>query len=139
MLVPNGIAPIVQGFPVTVKFTMTERVVVPPPPTFDRGTEMFATGADFELSGTIGQPDAGAMSGANFELTGGFWAVAGSPPPCDACDMDCDGEINAFDIEPFLDLLFGGGIPCNFCTGETNGDGVVNAFDIEPFLECLFP
>ncbi len=26
---------------------------------------------------------------------------------CDPCDMNCDGDINAFDIEPFLDLLFG--------------------------------
>jgi len=58
---------------------------------------------------------------------------------CDPCDMNCDGDINAFDIEPFLDLLFGPGPPCNTCTGDVNGDGVIDAFDIEPFLECLFP
>ena len=59
--------------------------------------------------------------------------------PCDACDMNCDGDINAFDIEPFLELLFGGGEPCAPCTGDVDGDGEINAFDIEPFLECLFP
>jgi hypothetical protein len=53
--------------------------------------------------------------------------------------MNCDGDINAFDIEPFLDLLFGPGTPCDTCTGDTNGDGVIDAFDIEPFLACLFP
>ena len=58
---------------------------------------------------------------------------------CDPCDMDCDGVVNAFDIEPFLDLLFGGGKPCDSCTGDVDGNGEINAFDIEPFLNCLFP
>jgi hypothetical protein len=53
--------------------------------------------------------------------------------------MNCDGEINAFDIEPFLDLLFGGATPCGDCTGDAKADGTIDAFDIEPFLECLFP
>ena len=59
---------------------------------------------------------------------------------CDPCDMNCDGRLDAFDIEPFLDLLFGPNPdPCDTCTGDVNGDGVVDAFDIEPFLNCLFP
>ena len=34
------------------------------------------TNAQFALSGTIGQPDAsGVMTGGNFALTGGFWAL----------------------------------------------------------------
>ena len=53
--------------------------------------------------------------------------------------MNCDGDINAFDIEPFLDLLFESGKPCAACTGDVNGDGNIDAFDIEPFLACLFP
>ena len=108
--------------------------------TIDGGGEMFTSGGDFELSGTIGQPDAGAMTGGEFELVGGFWAIGGGDnPPCDPCDMNCDGDINAFDIEPFLDLLFGPGKPCAPCTGDANADGQINAFDIEPFLACLFP
>ena len=60
--------------------------------------------------------------------------------PCDPCDMNCDGEVNAFDIEPFLDLLFSPNAPpCDTCTGDVDGNGVIDAFDIEPFLECLFP
>ncbi len=109
--------------------------------TIDGGGEMFTSGGGFELSGTIGQPDAGAMVGGEFELVGGFWAIAaGDSPPCDPCDMNCDGTVNAFDIEPFLELLFDpNATPCNFCTGDVDGNGEINAFDIEPFLVCLFP
>ncbi|MCH8948541.1 MAG: acetyl-CoA C-acyltransferase [Acidobacteria bacterium] len=41
--------------------------------TIDGGGEMSSTGDDFELSGTIGQADAGVMAGDDFELAGGFW------------------------------------------------------------------
>ena len=35
-----------------------------------------STGGDYALSGSIGQPDAGAvMSGGAFDLTGGFWSA----------------------------------------------------------------
>ena len=34
-----------------------------------------STGGVYSLSGTIGQPDAGRMSGGNFTLQGGFWSV----------------------------------------------------------------
>ena len=56
---------------------------------------------------------------------------------CDPCDMNCDGDVNAVDIERFLGLLFGGEVPCDTCTGDANGDGVIDAFDIEPFVSCL--
>ena len=54
--------------------------------TIDGGGAMGLTGGDFELSGTIGQPDAGEpLTGGDFELTGGFWcatdAVDGPEPP----------------------------------------------------------
>ena len=35
-----------------------------------------STGGTYQVSGTIGQPDAsGAMSGGNFSVTGGFWSL----------------------------------------------------------------
>ncbi|MCH7872755.1 MAG: hypothetical protein IID33_13745 [Planctomycetes bacterium] len=108
--------------------------------TIDGGGEMFTSGGDFELSGTIGQPDAGAMTGGDFELVGGFWAVGGGDnPPCDPCDMNCDGTVDAGDIEFFIDILFAGATPCGACTGDTNDDGFVDAADIEGFIDCLFP
>ena len=57
----------------------------------------------------------------------------------DPCDMDCNGVVDANDIEPFIDILFNNGPRCASCTGDTNGDGVVDAGDIEGFINCLFP
>ena len=34
-----------------------------------------STGAVYSVNGTIGQPDAGGMSGGTFTLVGGFWGV----------------------------------------------------------------
>jgi hypothetical protein len=34
-----------------------------------------STGGVYSLSGTIGQPDAGFMSGGNYTLQGGFWGI----------------------------------------------------------------
>jgi len=35
-----------------------------------------SSGGNYQLSGTIGQPDAsGAMSGGNYSVTGGFWSL----------------------------------------------------------------
>src|SRR6266568_4548377 len=34
-----------------------------------------STNGQFALSGTIGQPDAGHMSGGTFTLDGGFWGI----------------------------------------------------------------
>jgi hypothetical protein len=35
-----------------------------------------STGGVYSVSGTIGQPDAGTMSGGPYTLQGGFWAAA---------------------------------------------------------------
>ena len=62
-----------------------------------------------------------------------------------AGDLNCDGDIDAFDIEPFLIALFdpqgyAAAYPdCDISFADINGDGDVDAFDIEPFLELLFP
>ena len=60
-------------------------------------------------------------------------------------DMNCDGTVNAFDIEPFLLALFDPDeyrlrYPnCNINRADINGDGAIDAFDIEPFVGLLFP
>jgi hypothetical protein len=72
-------------------------------------------------------------------MSGGFWVITLSPP-CDPCDVNCDGVIDAYDIEPFIDLLVGPNpTPCSPCAADANGDSVVDAFDIEPFVNCLIP
>ncbi len=106
--------------------------------TVDGGGETFSTGGDFSLGATSGQHDAGAMSGGEFELVGGFWAVggAGGGPPCEPCDANCDGSVDLTDVEPFILLLLGGD-PCAECTGDTNNDGSVDLTDVEPFILLL--
>jgi hypothetical protein len=39
-----------------------------------------STGGVFTVSGTVGQPDAGAMSGGLYTLQGGFWGVIAAVP-----------------------------------------------------------
>ena len=61
-----------------------------------------------------------------------------------AGDVNCDGVINALDIEPFLVALFDpAGFPaqfpdCDIDNADINGDGTIDALDIEPFLGLLF-
>lgn len=39
-----------------------------------------SSGGIYVLTGTVGQPDAGVLTGAEFELVGGFWSVLSSVP-----------------------------------------------------------
>ncbi len=41
--------------------------------TVDGGGYTWSTGGGYALGGTIGQPDAGVLSGGGYTLTGGFW------------------------------------------------------------------
>jgi len=57
------------------------------------GGATFMAGANFRLGGTAGQCDAGALSGASFDVYGGFWGArnvaVGTPD-----DLDGDGFPN---------------------------------------------
>lgn len=53
--------------------------------SIDGGGVMLSSAGNLELSGTIGQPDAGRLTGGGLTLVGGFWGVAevaGPPGPC---------------------------------------------------------
>lgn len=70
--------------------------------TIDGGGVMFSTGGDLELSGTIGQHDAGGqMTGGDFELTGGFWFEI-APGDCNV-----DGGVTLFDYDVFEACMTG--------------------------------
>jgi hypothetical protein len=72
-----------------------------------------------------------------------FAASVPAPPPFGPGDMNCDGEVNNFDIDPFVLALTNPGeyasqYPgCNPLNGDVNGDGVLNNFDIDPFVSLL--
>lgn len=46
--------------------------------TIDGGGATLSSGGSFGLGGTVGQPDAGLLSGAGFVLRGGFWFGGGT-------------------------------------------------------------
>ncbi len=47
--------------------------------TIDNGGVINGSGGDFGLSGSIGQADAGMLSGGDFAVSGGFWYVVSTP------------------------------------------------------------
>jgi hypothetical protein len=58
-------------------------------------------------------------------------------------DLNCDGQVNAFDIDPFVLALsdpdgYRAAYPdCIIYNADANLDGQVNAFDIDAFVELL--
>jgi hypothetical protein len=44
--------------------------------TVDGGGATWSEGGGYSLGGTIGQPDAGVLSGGGYTLAGGFWGGA---------------------------------------------------------------
>jgi hypothetical protein len=58
-------------------------------------------------------------------------------------DLNCDGSIDVFDIDPFVLALatpeaYVAAYPdCDYMLADINGDGAVNAFDIDPFVILL--
>ena len=60
-----------------------------------------------------------------------------------AGDLNCDGLLNAFDIDPFVLALTDPATysqlysNCDYMLADCNGDGSVNAFDIDPFVLLL--
>lgn len=64
--------------------------------TLDGGGAMFSHGGLYELGGTIGQADAGALSGpGGYELSGGFWYGVSGTPCVTSIDCINDQENNA--------------------------------------------
>lgn len=58
-------------------------------------------------------------------------------------DLNCDGVVNNFDINPFVLALtdpaaYLASFPdCDSSLADINQDGSVNNFDIDPFVECI--
>ena len=104
--------------------------------TVDGGGVMFSTGGSLELSGSVGQPDAGPPGGASsasYALTGGFWFGVG---PGD-CDQDGDVDLGDFaDFQACLGGPGGGlGIGCECFDFDFNGD--VDTRDFAEFQVLL--
>jgi hypothetical protein len=102
--------------------------------TIDGGGGMFSTGGDFELSGTIGQPDAGVMTGGDLTLAGGFWPGVGA-----AGGAPCPGDLNGdstVDLSDLAQLLANYGVTSGaaYEDGDLDGDGDVDLADLAILL-----
>jgi hypothetical protein len=101
--------------------------------TVDGGGEMWTTGGDFELSGTVGQPDAGAvMTGGDYALAGGFWAGGAEEPFCYG-DLDGDNDIDLADLAQLLSN-YGTTSGAVYEDGDLDGDGDVDLADLAGLL-----
>ena len=111
--------------------------------TIDGGGGQSGDGS-FELTWTVGQPDAGAvMTGGGFELTGGF-GVAQINLQIVLGDANDDGVFNNLDIASFVLALTD---PVTYQTMfpdvdtelvlDMNGDGVFDNLDIASFVAAL--
>ena len=101
--------------------------------TIDGGGAMRSTGGEFELSGTIGQPDAGpgatGMTGGDLQLVGGFWFRI----PLGDCEDDGDVDLMDHKKLATVPCLTGplGGPPVADCRCfDINRDGTVDMADV---------
>jgi len=93
--------------------------------TIDGGGTMFSTDGRFELSGTIGQPDAQLMTAPPFELSAGFWF------PLEPADCNSDGAINLADYGDFASCMKGPdeGVAAGCACFDVNRSGSVDLLD----------
>ncbi len=100
--------------------------------TVDGGGVMRSSGGDYELSGTIGQPDAGVTAGEPFTLSGGFWSV----PPCWCIsDLNIDGLRDGADIRHFIGCMLGSASACDCADIDSNG--LLDTTDVSMFVDSL--
>ncbi len=101
--------------------------------SIDGGVETCAAGG-FSLTGTVGQPDAGTLTGLGYEIEGGFWSA---PTASAACYANCDGStiapiLNINDFNCFLNK-FASSDPYANCDASTS-QPILNINDFQCFV-----
>ena len=93
-----------------------------------------------------GQCDVAAPNTGYVAVAGGNWHSLGLKaftPPGSRGDLDCDGDVDYDDMDPFVLALSGQAgyevaYPgCNWLNGDCNDDGTVDFDDIDPFVAIL--
>ena len=120
-LFPLLLVPTLAVGALTVGYSMDWRTV-------DSGGITFASGGDYRLGATAGQPDPGILTGGNYRLTGGFWVSHSGGGcirnPAWLCngDVDGDGAVNPVD---------GGLVQANFCLASACTDEQLCQYDMD--------
>ena len=110
--------------------------------TIDGGGGVSQMG-DYAVYGTIGQPDAGTLTGGGYTLHGGFWPGLAGRDGAPVGDLNCDGAVSVSDIGAFVLALtnptaYATQFPdCDVRLGDVNQDGAVTVSDIGPFVALL--
>lgn len=133
-----------RSFYVVTLIGLISANVLAGPPQFDLtwhtidGGGGTSTGGSFDLSGTIGQPDAGpTMTGGSFALVGGFWpGIEGALPcPADIAPQPSgDGEVNVSDLLLVIAEWGNPGGPA-----DINNDADVNVTDLLAVIAAWGP
>ncbi|MGE0480008.1 MAG: hypothetical protein AB7Q17_05995 [Phycisphaerae bacterium] len=126
-------------------------------PALDGGSPLGTRSANFDAFIGGGPPQEGACCMANGVCTvttdsdcaamGGSFGGADTTCGPRACrrpaDLNCDGAVNNFDIDPFVLAIadaaaYEAAYPlCDVTNADANDDGLINNFDIDVFVECL--
>lgn len=97
-----------------------------PRQSVDGGGGMYAVGGPYELSGTIGQPDAGVLSGGEYQVVGALWF------PVLPGDVGEDGIIGLSDYGAFHSCVEGpngGALPAPCRVFDVDESGTVDLAD----------
>lgn len=100
--------------------------------TVDGGGGMWSAGGDYQLGGSVAQPDAGLLTSGDFALLGGFWPVA----ECTCwTDMNGDHLRNGEDVQAFIGCMLAG-IGISDCA-DADHSGALDAADAALFVDAL--
>jgi hypothetical protein len=95
-----------------------------------------STGGIYSVSGTIGQADAGTLSGGVFEVRGGYWTgFSGGQPSCPA-DFNDDGFVDFFDYVDYVTCFEDSVCPPGK-SADFNADQFVDFFDYADFVAAF--
>ena len=88
-------------------------------------------------------PDTGLGEAGDPIVDMGAYEFGAAITPGCVGDLNCDGAVNTFDIDPFIIALLQPAQyeqlypDCNRLYADAQANGLVNAFDIDPFIEVL--
>jgi hypothetical protein len=106
--------------------------------TIDGGGVTFSSGGAYRVGGTIGQHDAGQLSGHPYVVAGGLWAglvtgAAPTPTPMpSACIGDCgmDGYVTVDELLTMVNVALGNASLLDCPAGDANADNHITVDEI---------